>query len=150
MSIVIFIALLAMLCCMILFPGFFNDLTLFRIARKARPDADRIVTVAVISLLFFAPHFFGELTKTGHIHPLRSNLNGMALLIVDIFLAVFGAAACIKPIWFMSRLIPRLKNSVDVGTIDRSAASGITLISKLWGIAFLFVAAFLASPLFSN
>jgi hypothetical protein len=150
MSIAIFIALLAMLCCMILFPGFFNDLTLFRIPRKARPDADRIVPVAVVSLVVFGSLFFAMLTSSGHMRPLRSNLHGIALLLIVLFLAFFGAVACIKPVWFIFRLVPRLKSSINIGTIDQNAAFTITLISKLWGIALLFVAAFLARPFFAD
>jgi hypothetical protein len=150
MSVTIFIAVLALLSCMILFPGFFNDLTLFRIPREARPDADRIVPVAVISLLVFGSLFFTELTASRQIRPPRSNLHGAVLLIVVVFFTVFGAAACIKPIWFISRLVPRLKSSIDISTIDRNAAFRITLISKLWGIALLFAAAFLSRPFFAD
>lgn len=150
MLIAIFLALLTLLSCMVLFPGIFNGLALFRIPPKARPDAERIVPVAVISLLVFASFFFEELTALGHMRPLRSNLHGAALLVADLFLAAFGAAACIRPIWFLSRLIPSLKKQIDVETIDQNAEFKISLVSRFFGIGFLYLAAFLARPFLNS
>jgi len=150
MLVAIFLALLILLSCMILCPKFFNGLTLFRIPPDARLDADRIVPVAVISLFVFASFFFEELTTSGHIQPLRSNLHGAALIGVDLFLAAFGAVACVKPIWFLSRLVPGLKGVVGVGIVDQQAVFRMSLISRLFGIALLFVAAFLARPFLAS
>jgi hypothetical protein len=150
MHVLTFLLLLALLSGIILFPQFFNTLTLFRVPAKARSDADRIVPVAVISLLVFASFFFEELTTSGHLRPLRSNLHGVTLIVVDLFLSVFGWVACVKPIWILSRLVPGLKGVVGGGTIDEQVAFRLSLISRLCGIALLFVAAFLARPFLAS
>jgi hypothetical protein len=149
MYLLVFLLLLALIACIILFPEFFNKLMLFRIRPDARPEADRLVPVAVIALLVFASLFFVQLTASGQMKPLRSNLHGAVLLLTDLFLAAFGAVECIAPIWFMSRLIPKLKKVANGHTVNQDAAFRITLISKLLGITLLFVAAFLARSFFA-
>jgi hypothetical protein len=142
----LFIALLALLACIILLPEFFNTLALFRVPPQLRPKADRLVPVAVIALLVFASLFFTQLTASGHMKPLGSNFSGAPLLLVDFFLAGFGAAACVHPIWIMSKLVPNLKKVANAHGSDQHAVLSIKLVSKVFGIALLLEAAFLARP----
>ena len=141
------LAMVAMLAFMIFFPDIPNSAVLFRIPQERRPSADRLVPVALVAMFVFATFFFASLESNGYLKPLKTNLPESALAIVVLFLIAISAAACVFPVWFMSRMNPQLRKVLPTNETSQSAISKIRLVSRFFGVLILITAAFLARDL---
>jgi hypothetical protein len=140
MLIAIFVAVVAIMAAVLLFPAGTNDLMLAAVPKEARPPASRLIFVPALTIFVFGHFMFGampSLNRGSSVSPLQFYL----ALAGGLFFFIFGVFVCLRPLSFMRISVPKLR-SIGRSSTDEKSMTLLSQVARVFGIIFLLGAGF--------